>query len=182
MEVSTPAAEGNTQSTHLSLSMAQQNAPSPRQPSTRAHTVSTDSPEVMGRKALGPKLRLCFLIFWLSTCHHHRRTSSAFWIQPTVLTLSFLLVFSFPEGFSPRKSVCSGTYVTHRRATGCRSIFTTMAHFEDNSFFPYRNTIFYWKPLALGFVITSPLFACSTRGNTITEISPSCRNTMLCCC
>lgn len=154
----------------------------PCQPSIRTHTVSTDSPEVMGRKALGPKLRLCFLIFWFSTCHHHTRTSSAFWIRPTVLTLSFLLVFSFPEGFSPRKSTCSGTYVTHGRRQAAYQFLPQWLIFEDKFLFPYRNTIFYWKPLALAFVIRSQLFACSTRGNTITEISPSCRNTMLCCC
>lgn len=162
--------------------MAQQNPPShASHPSIRTHTVNRQ-PWGYGEESTQSKAKIIFsnlLAFHVSSPQKNKFSL----LNPTnnfniIMPVGFFL----SRGFFPQKKHLFKNICNTRRATGCLSIFTTTAHFEDKSFFSYRNTIFYWKPLALGFVIRSQLFACSMRGNTITEISPSCRNTMLCCC
>lgn len=157
MEVSTPAAEGNTQSTHLSLSMAQWNTPIPCQPSIRTHTVSTDSPEVVGRKALSPKLRLCFLIFWLSTCHHHRRTSSAFWNPTNSFNIIIPVGFFFPRGFFSQKKRLFKNICNTQESDRLPINFYHNGSFWRQVFLPLQKHHLLLKAISVGFCDQIPV-------------------------
>lgn len=157
MEVSRPTAEGNTQPTHWSLHQAQQNPQPMANTHPRAPTLCQHSPEAMGRKALAPKLRLCFLIFWLSTCHHHRRTSSVLLNPTNRFNIIIPVGFFLPWGFFSQKKHLFKNICNTRESDRLPINFYHNGSFWRQVFLPLQKHHLLLKAISVGFCDQIPV-------------------------
>lgn len=157
IEVSTPAAEGNSQSTHLSLHMAQYNSPHAMPAIHKNPHCVNRQPWGYGEESTRSKAKIMFpnlLAFHVSSPHKNKFSL----LNPTnSFNIIIPVGFFLPRGFFSQKKHLFRNICNTREARGCLSIFTTMAHFWRQVFVPLQKHHLLLKAISVGFCDQIPV-------------------------